>query len=285
MKICVLGSNGMLGRYVSTYLSKENTVVNLTRNELDAEHVTEDDITTTLIQKGADSITFDSGDVIVNCIGMIKPQVDKLGPVAAIQVNSLFPRRLANVGEGLGAKVIHITTDCVWSGKDGNYCEDTSHDALDVYGKTKSLGEPENCTVIRTSIIGEEVNNSRSLVEWIKSRKDLDANGFTNHKWNGVTCLELAKCINDIIKNNNYWLGVRHVFSPTSVTKDVLLKLINDTYDLNITINNTEATSPCDRTLSTKYPRDQIDRCCKILELEHQIKEMKLYEGLCDDSN
>ena len=272
MKIFVLGSNGMLGRYVSTYLSKENTVVNLTRKELDAEHVTQDDITTTLIQKG-----FNSGDVIVNCIGMIKPQVDKLGPVAAIQVNSLFPRRLANVGEGLGAKVVHITTDCVWSGKDGNYCEDIPHDALDVYGKTKSLGEPENCTVIRTSIIGEEINNSRSLVEWIKSRKDLDANGFTNHTWNGVTCLELAKCINDIIKNYNYWLGVRHVFSPTSVTKDVLLKLINDTYDLNITINNTEAASPCDRTLSSNCDSEYA-----ILELAEQVSEMYLYESLRD---
>ena len=96
-----------------------------------------------IVEKG-----YDSGDVIVNCIGMIKPQVDKLGTVAAIKVNSLFPHYLSNVGEGLGAKVIHITTDCVWSGQDGNYTEDTPHDALDVYGKTKSLGEPENCTVI-----------------------------------------------------------------------------------------------------------------------------------------
>ena len=223
MKIFVLGSNGMLGRYVSTYLSKENTVVNLTRKELDAENVTEEDITRILLDNG-----FSQGHVVVNCIGMIKPQVDKFGTVAAIKVNSLFPYSLANVCERLNTKAIHITTDCVWSGKEGNYLEDAPHDALDVYGKTKSLGEPENCTVIRTSIIGEEINNSRSLVEWIKSRKDLDANGFTNHKWNGVTCLELAKCIYSIIKNNNYWSGVRHVFSPTGVTKDILLKLIND---------------------------------------------------------
>ena len=182
MNIFVLGSNGMLGRYVSTFLSKENNVINLTRNELDAETVAEEDITNILVDN-----KYSSGDVIVNCIGMIKPQVDKLGTVAAIKVNSLFPHSLANVGEKIGAKVIHITTDCVWSGQDGNYTEDTPHDALDVYGKTKSLGEPENCTVIRTSIIGEEINNGRSLVEWIKSQKDQSANGFPNHKWNGVT--------------------------------------------------------------------------------------------------
>jgi dTDP-4-dehydrorhamnose reductase len=158
-------------------------------------------------------------------------------------------------------------------GKEGNYLEDTPHDALDVYGKTKSLGEPENCTVIRTSIIGEEINNSRSLVEWIKSRKDLDANGFTNHKWNGVTCLELAKCIDSIIKNNNFWSGVRHVLSPTSVTKDVLLKLINDRYNLNITINNTAAATPCDRSLGSNHKNEY-----KVLELVDQINEMYLYE-------
>ena len=268
MKIFVLGSNGMLGRYASTYLSKENTVVNLTRKELDAENVTEEDITNILLDKG-----LGQGHVIVNCIGMIKPQVDKLGTVAAVKVNSLFPYSLANVGERLNVKVIHITTDCVWSGKDGNYFEDTPHDALDVYGKTKSLGEPENCTVIRTSIIGEEINNSRSLVEWIKSRKDLDANGFTNHKWNGVTCLELAKCIDSIIKNNNYWSGVRHVLSPTSVTKDILLKLINDRYNLNITINNTAAGTSCDRSLGSNYENKY-----KVLELVDQINEMYLYE-------
>jgi len=268
MKIFVLGSNGMLGRYVSTYLSKENTVVNLTRKELDAENVTEEDITRILLDKG-----LSQDHVIVNCIGMIKPQVDKLGTVSAVKVNSLFPYSLANVGERLNVKVIHITTDCVWSGKDGNYLEDTPHDALDVYGKTKSLGEPENCTVIRTSIIGEEINNSRSLVEWIKSRKDLDANGFTNHKWNGVTCLELAKCIDSIIKNNNYWSGVRHVLSPTSVTKDILLKLINDRYNLNITINNTAAATSCDRSLGSNYESKY-----KVLELVDQINEMYLYE-------
>lgn len=269
MNIFVLGSNGMLGRYVSTFLSKENNVINLTRNELDAETVAEEDITNILVDN-----KYSSGDVIVNCIGMIKPQVDKLGTVAAIKVNSLFPHSLANVGENIGAKVIHITTDCVWSGQDGNYTEDTPHDALDVYGKTKSLGEPENCTVIRTSIIGEEINNGRSLVEWIKSQKDQSANGFTNHKWNGVTCLELAKYIQNIIENNTYWYGVRHIHSPSSVTKDVLLRMINDRYNLNIDVNNTTAGTACDRTLDSKYTADY-----EVLELSNQIDEMCLYKN------
>ena len=263
MKVYVLGSNGMLGRYVSTYLAKQYSVINVTRNDLNVECATKEDIIT-FFNKTA----VKDNDVIINCIGLIKPLIDNTRTVAAIKINSLFPHILAENYNN----VIHITTDCVWSGKDGNYKEDDPHDALDVYGKTKSLGEPVNCTVIRTSIIGEEAHNNRSLVEWIKSRKDKDANGVLNHIWNGVTCLELAKYIEFVIKYNKYWKGVRHVFSPTSVTKDTLLKMVNKTYNLNININSINASVACDRSLNSNY-----DRYYDILELEDQIKEMKLF--------
>jgi len=277
MKVYVLGSNGMLGKYVSTYLSKLYSVINITRDKLDVESATEDEIKIFFKRRWWDEqefpgISIEKGDVIVNCIGLIKPLIDSSNTAAAIKINSLFPYILSEIGERCSANVIHITTDCVWSGKEGNYNEDSPHDALDVYGKTKSLGEPGNCTVIRTSIIGEEVDNNRSLVEWIRSRKDKDANGFLNHIWNGVTCLELAKCIGQIIIHNSYWKGVRHIFSPTSVTKAILLKLINDIYNFNISINNIDAPVACDRSLSTKFDR-VIDY--DILELEDQIKEMK----------
>jgi len=280
MKVYVLGSNGMLGKYVSTYLSKLYSVINVTRDKLDIESAMEGDIKTFFKRHWWDEqefpgISIEKGDVIVNCIGLIKPLIDSSNTVAAIKINSLFPYILSEIGERHSANVIHITTDCVWSGKEGNYNEDSPHDALDVYGKTKSLGEPTNCTVIRTSIIGEEINNNRSLVEWIRSRKDKDANGFLNHIWNGVTCLELAKCIEHIIRNNSYWKGVRHIFSPASVTKAILLKLINDIYNFNITINNIDAAIACDRSLSTKFA-GTIDY--DILELEDQIKEMKEFK-------
>lgn len=159
--------------------------------------------------------------------------------------------------------------NCVFSGKDGLYLEHSPHDCIDVYGKTKSLGEPNDCTVIRTSIIGEEVNQSKSLLEWIKSMKDKTVYGYTNHIWNGLTCLQLAKIFEDIIINEKYWRGVRHIFSPHPISKHHLIKLISNIYDLNITINPLTLPVKCDRSLATSYP----DASFTIPDINDQIKE------------
>jgi dTDP-4-dehydrorhamnose reductase len=146
--------------------------------------------------------------------------------------------------------MIHITTDCVFSGKDGSYNELSEHDETNDYGMSKSLGELCNATIIRTSIIGEEVQNKRSLLEWVKSNKGKDINGFVNHFWNGVTCLELSNVIYKIINEKLYWNGVRHIFSPKSVSKFELVSMINEVYNLNIKINPFE-TENVDKTITT----------------------------------
>ena len=194
-----------------------------------------------------------NGDVVINCIGTIKPQVDKLGDLNAIKVNSLFPHLLANVCEEKGYKLIHITTDCVFSGKDGNYDEDAPHDCIDVYGKTKSLGEPPNCTVVRTSIIGEEFGTSRSLIEWVKSENGNTVNGYLNHLWNGLTCYQVAKVFETIIKDELYWEGVRHIYSPNTLNKYLLVRAIVGAHDLDIEVKPVDGPSKCHRTLSTKF--------------------------------
>lgn len=160
--------------------------------------------------------------------------------------------------------------NCVFSGNDGNYNEKSPHDCIDVYGKTKSLGEPLNCTVVRTSIIGEEIEQGRSLVEWVKSMKNKGANGYTNHKWNGITCLQVAKVFEDIIENNKYWMGVKHIVSPNIVNKYVLVSTISDVYELNITINKAKDKNPIDRTMVSNYDTD-----FDLPTIENQIKEMK----------
>jgi len=247
MKIYVLGHKGMLGRYVYTYLkSQGHSPIGIGRDKLDVSAFNESQLRAALFHMG-----LKKDDVIINCVGTIKPMVDKFGALNAIKVNSLFPRILADVCEKEGYKMIHITTDCVFSGNHGKYVETSLHDCTDVYGKTKSLGEPENCTVVRTSIIGEEIGQGRSLIEWIKSMKGKTANGFTNHLWNGLTCLQVAKVFEDIIVNNKYWKGVKHVHSPNIVTKLELLNMVNVTYDLNITVNPMEAATKCDRSLLT----------------------------------
>ena len=164
MKVFVLGSNGMLGRYLCKYLKNNNfhslTVVAISRDELDLTTVSEKDVENVLCK-----FNITDNDVVINAAGIINVMVDVVGKETTENVNSKFPHILANVCQKLNTKMIHITTDCVFSGDKGNYDENDTHDCNDVYGKTKSKGEPENCCVIRTSIIGEEVNHKRSLIE------------------------------------------------------------------------------------------------------------------------
>jgi dTDP-4-dehydrorhamnose reductase len=158
----------------------------------------------------------------------------------------------------------------VFSGLEGNYTEKHLHDCTDDYGKSKSLGENNKLTMIRTSVIGEENCNKKSLIEWAKSQHSQSVNGYTNHFWNGVTCLELGYLIEKIIIEKSYWTGLRHVFSPEIVNKSQLLSMINETYKLNLTITDVEV-NLCDRSLSTIY-NEVIDK-----PLSQQIIEQANY--------
>jgi len=267
MKIYVLGSKGMLGKYVSKYLSQNNEVVEINRDVINASKQTEESLELTL-----NNIGVKSGDVIINCIGTIKPRVDQLGDLNAILVNSVFPRLLANVCEKNNWNMIHPTTDCVYTGNKGCYSEDDKYDVNDVYGMSKAMGEPNNCTVIRTSIIGEEVGQNRSLVEWVKSNANKEVFGFTNHLWNGVTCLQFAKICEKIITTNNYWKGIKHLHSNT-LNKKQLVETISEVYELNITVVAKETAVSCDRSLSTNEKENL--SFFDIPTLEEQITEMK----------
>jgi dTDP-4-dehydrorhamnose reductase len=203
--------------------------------------------------------------------------VDKLGEVNALMVNSIFPRRLAKLCEQYGVRMIHPTTDCVYKGTIGNYNENNEHDITDVYGRTKSLGEPENCMVIRTSIIGEEVGSKRSLVEWIKGNTNGEINGYLNHLWNGVTCLQFAKITKKIIDEDLFWIGTKHLHSNV-VNKYELSSMINKHYGLNININPVETETTVDRSLSTIYTGTLTK--FDIPDLDTQIKEMAEYHSV-----
>ena len=266
MKILILGASGMLGKYVSAYFKiKHDNVLSVSRSEFEVNCATNNQSISDFLRKN----NISENDIIINCIGLIKPQVDKYGLTLSIIVNSLFPNLLADECFKIKAKIIHITTDCVFSGKKGNYVETDAHDVYDTYGRTKSLGEPNNCTVIRTSIIGEEVGQKRSLVEWIKSNSNKEVNGFEDHFWNGLTCLQVAKVIDQMIKDNNFWIGVRHVFS-NKVDKYELVDTVNEIYNLNIKINKKTSGNYCDRSMSSNYSNN-----FNIPSLKNQIQEMK----------
>lgn len=263
--ICVIGANGMLGYAVSSYFKHKNyNVIEITRREFD---IAKDPM-------GKLEAYLDNVDVVINCAGVIKPTIAKNSVENVIKINSIFPRNLAKLCNKKGIKCFHITTDCVYSGKKGKYTEEDYFDAEDLYGLSKNAGEMNDCMVIRTSIIGEENGNSRSLLEWAKSQAGKEVNGFTNHLWNGVTTLYLAEIIEKILTNNLYQKGIFHIYSPNTVNKYELLNIFNDVYDLKLKINPVEAKESIDRSLSSIYDLS-IKLCGK--PLEQQVREMKVF--------
>jgi dTDP-4-dehydrorhamnose reductase len=260
MKVVLFGTTGMLGNYVKKYLEKFYDVWNISRNSLDLSRINKYDL------KSFINPNLTDGDVIINCAGMIKQR--EYSPAEMIMVNSVFPNLLSEIN----AKIIHVTTDCVYSGEKGFYNENDESDVNDDYGMSKYLGENKDLTIIRTSIIGEEIYNKLSLLEWVKSNKGKEINGYTNHLWNGVTCLELAKLMKTMIEENNFWKGVRHIHSPNYVSKYDLVSMINKIYDLGIKINLDNTSKKCFRNLTSVYDNPIT------IELYDQIKEMKEFK-------
>jgi dTDP-4-dehydrorhamnose reductase len=244
MRILVIGSTGMLGRTVKKYFLENGYDVSvLNRSDVDLSKCSYNEL-----KHQIDTI---SPNIVINCAGLI---VQRKGTPTEdfLHVNSIIPRWLANICEGLNMKMIHPTTDCIYDGLNGPYTEDVKWDVIDDYGVSKALGEPSNCTVIRSSIIGEEEYNKLSFLEWVRSEKGNTINGYTNHLWNGVTCLEMCEIINEIIGSNGYWWGVRHYYSPT-ITKSDMVTYVNEVYDLGITVNSMSVGGIVDKTLVSKY--------------------------------
>ena len=273
MKIVVFGSTGMLGRYLCKYLKHNNfhtlSVVALSKSELDISIASEEDVINVF-----NKYNVSKNDIVINSAGIINVMMDSVGEEITKIVNTNFPQMLSKVCKKINLKMIHISTDCVFSGKKGNYDENDKHDYSEIYGESKSKGEPDDCCVIRTSIIGEEFIHKRSLIEWVKSMKGKNIDGFTNHTWNGLTCLQLAKVIEKIIKTDDFWLGVRHIHSPDTLTKKDLISLINLIYDLNIKINEKQTSKNCYRSLKTIYDLDKFN----IPKIKIQVEEMKKFE-------
>jgi len=271
-KVIILGSTGMLGSAVGAYFEKiEGMKIYLSYRNEEVKYGKNVFYFDPLIEDTWKNIPELEDAYVINCIGTIKPFMDS-NIEAAILINSHFPHRLATLCKEKNAKLIHITTDCVFSGREGEYTEESLHDALDSYGKSKSIGEPvKNAMVIRTSIIGPEIHKDASLVAWVKSMAGKDAKGFLNHFWNGVTTKQYAKVCEHIIREDLYEIGLFHVFSPQTVNKHELLQLINDKYALNINISAVSVDQPVDRTLSTIKDLNGVLRVPSLVE---QIEEM-----------
>lgn len=271
-KILVLGSTGMLGSAVGKHFEKnENYQTVLTYRNKDVSYGKDKVFFDPLFGNKINKVPINNADYVINCIGVIKPFMNS-NPRDSVYLNSVFPHDLAEQCDKKGAKLIHITTDCVFSGlkKTGTYSELDAHDALDAYGKSKSLGEPNNCMVIRTSIIGEEIHKNASLIEWAKSQKGNEVNGFVNHFWNGITTKQYAKVCEKIIGNDLWEKDLFHIHSNI-VTKCAMLNYFNDKFNLDLKINGFETPDECNRSLSSVKG---LNKKLNIPTVEEQILEL-----------
>jgi len=193
-------------------------------------------------------------DVVVNCIGVVKQDSAAKDPITSITVNSLFPHKIARACREIGARFIHVSTDCVFSGRRGNYSEDDVPDAEDLYGRTKLLGEviEPGCLTIRTSMIGRELSGAHGLIEWFLSQENASVRGFRRAVFSGFTTLALAQVLADIIEQQSGLSGLYHV-AAEPISKFDLLSLVRDVYGVKVEIEPDE-TFLCDRSLnSTRF--------------------------------
>lgn len=209
---------------------------------------------------GVDASDFDSvvrtvaelqPDAVINCIGIIKQLKAAKDPIISLSINALFPHRLANLCRAGKARLIHISTDCVFSGRKGMATEADVSDAEDLYGRTKFLGEVEasGCLTLRTSIIGRELNSATGLIEWFLGQRGRKVRGFTGAVYTGFTTIALAQIIAHVLEKHPSLSGLYQV-SSDPINKCELLGLVNKTYGLNIEIEP-DATFQCDRSLDS----------------------------------
>ena len=266
--ILIFGANGMLGNYMYTYFKMIDYTVAITRSDFDVyESFKESSMYNTI----NDIIQFHKPIYVINCLGDIRKTVPSGNPNEQYVINSYFPIILSAICKENSIILFHPTTDCVYSGNGSFYNEGTFPDCNDNYGLSKFLGENIHACVIRVSIIGEEKVTKKSLVSWIKSNKNKTVNGYTNHSWNGITCLEYAKFIHTIIKDRSHWIGIKNIASKYKgnnfITKYELVKIISEIYDLNVDVLKHETEYKCDRTLEGDIIIEK--------DLYDQIVEMK----------
>jgi dTDP-4-dehydrorhamnose reductase len=215
--------------------------------------------------EGVDVFDFDSvtrafataqADVVINAVGVIKQLPTAKDPIVALTINSLFPHRLAALCREANARLITLSTDCIFNGRKGMYTEDDIADAEDLYGRTKYLGEAtgENCLTLRTSIIGRELGSAHSLVEWFLSNRGGKVKGFTKAVYSGFPTIIMAGIIADLIERHPLLSGLYHV-SSEPINKCELLRLMRDAYRVEIEIEP-ESDFRIDRSLDSKRFRE-----------------------------
>lgn len=249
MRVLVLGASGMLGNAIFRYFSESNdfNTIGTLRSYVTKKYFPENLQNCLLTgvdvgnMDGLTQILFETKpDVVINCVGLVKQMSTVDDPLIAIPINSLLPHRLARISALAGARFIHISTDCVFSGEQGMYKESDRADAKDLYGRSKLLGEVdyENSITLRTSIIGHEIESSRSLVNWFLSQKG-SVKGFKKAVFSGLPTAEVARVIRDYVIPHPELRGLYHV-SAEPINKFNLLEIVAKAYKKSVIIEPDE---------------------------------------------
>ena len=264
MKILILGGDGMIGHKMAQVLNSQNNEIIISLRE--KKDVTLKNISSKskvffndfLKDNILDFLDKINPDVIINAIGVTIRRGAAENISDTIYLNSLFPHQISSWALAFKKRLIHFSTDCVFSGSEGSYLEDTTPDALDYYGKTKGLGEinSKSSLTIRSSMIGPELFNKTELFEWIINNKEKEINGFSTVMYSGVTTVYMAKLVADLINNHKNLSGIYNVASKP-ISKFELLHLINDNFDLGLIIND-DKTVISNKTLNASKIEKQI---------------------------
>lgn len=245
-RVLILGVGGMLGSTIFKWLSlnTKHEIFGTARDKLSVTRLFSDR-NSHRIFTGVDAQNFEGvrevvlktkPTILINCIGIIKQRAQSKDPVLSILVNSILPHYLASIATDMGARLILFSTDCVFSGRAGLYRESDIPDPLDLYGRSKLLGEisAENVVTLRTSIVGHELSSNYGLIEWFLSQRG-SVKGYTKAIFSGLTTLEVAKILNSHIIDNKNLDGLYHV-SAAPIDKYNLLRLVSVQYNHPIQI-------------------------------------------------
>lgn len=196
-------------------------------------------------------------DALINAIGVVKQRPEASNAIQSLEINALLPHRLAMMCEAAGARLVHFSTDCVFSGRRGKYLETDVSDAEDLYGRTKYLGEPsgEHCVTLRTSIIGRELTRKSGLLEWFLAQRGT-VRGYTKAIFSGFTTLEMSRIVNKVLTARTPLSGVYHV-SSEPISKFELLTMIRDALRLPTEIEP-YGEFQCDRSLDSSRFREAL---------------------------
>ena len=257
MRVLVLGAGGMLGhKLVQTFVERGYEVFGTLRGEAPPVFAG------ATILHGVDAAEFDQiqravdrtkPDAVVNCVGVIKQRAAAKDAVPSIALNALLPHRLAE----LGPRLIHFSTDCVFKGDRGPYRVCSPTDATDLYGRTKAMGEVvhPNAVTLRTSIIGRELSQFASLVEWFLAQ-DGPVKGFTNAHYSGMTTGTMADLLCEVLESHTELWGLYQAASDP-ISKYDLLCLLNEAFGKNLTVEKDE-TFRCDRRMDGSLLQEAI---------------------------